>query len=137
VDRACLTFPILPGRGEVAREFLAELETGRKADYARSGTKLGLTKALWFLVDGAGGAQLVVYLESADVEFAVDALVRSRDPFDRWFKTRLAEATGFDLNDPPEGTRPAGLLAGYAAEDLTSCQLPVASCQNDENSTGN
>jgi hypothetical protein len=77
-----------------------------------------LNQALWFLVDGAGGAQLVVFLEGADVEIAVDALVRSREPFDRWFKNRLAEATGFDLNDPPEGTRPAGLLAGYASEEL-------------------
>ena len=30
-------------------------------------------------VDGVGGEQLVVYLESADVESALDGLVRSRD----------------------------------------------------------
>jgi hypothetical protein len=117
MNRACLAFPILPGRGDVARTFLGALESDQKADYARAGRRLGLTKALWFLVDGAGGEQLVVYLEGGDVELALDGLVRSRDPFDRWFKTRLAEATGLDLNDPPEGTRPAGLLAGYATDE--------------------
>jgi hypothetical protein len=122
VDRACLAFPILPGRGEIARDFLRELETVRKTDYVRAGERLGMTKALWFLVDGAGGAQVVVYLESTDAEIALDALVRSRDVFDRWFKARLAEATGLDLNDPPEGTRPAALLAGYADEDLAECR---------------
>lgn len=118
MNRACLTFPILPGRAEVAREFLDELETSRKADYARAGTRLGLTQALWFLVDDVGGAQLVVFLEGADVEIAVDALVRSRESFDRWFKHRLAEASGLDLNDPPEGMRPAGLVAGFVPKDF-------------------
>jgi hypothetical protein len=117
VDRACLAFPILPGRAETAREFLRELETDRKADHAYAGQRLGLTKALWFLVDGVGGAQVVVYLEGTDIAIALDGLVRSRDPFDRWFKAALADATGLDLNDPPEGLQPPELLASFAIDE--------------------
>jgi hypothetical protein len=117
VDRACLAIPILPGRTGTARAFLRALETDRKSDHARAGQRLGLTKALWFLVDGIGGAQVVVYLEGADIALVLDGIVRSRDPFDRWFKAELAEATGLDLNDPPEGLRPPELLASFAIDE--------------------
>jgi hypothetical protein len=38
---------------------------------------------------------------------------RSRDDFDMWFKRRLADATGVDLNNPPEMTLPE-LLSSYS-----------------------
>ena len=87
----------------------------RQADFARAGQRFALTRAHWFLVDGVGGEQLVVYLEGADVAVALDGLMRSREPFDLWFKARLAEATGLDLSDPPEGMRPPELLASFAS----------------------
>ena len=43
----------------------------------------------------------------------------SQDDFDLWFKRRLADSTGVDLNDPPEMTLPE-LLSSYSAE------IPVA-----------
>ncbi len=36
MDQICLVLPILPGKTEDARAFQRELETERKADYARS-----------------------------------------------------------------------------------------------------
>jgi hypothetical protein len=117
VERACLAFPILPGCGDLARAFLGEVATARSADFRQAGYRLGLTRADWFLVDGAGGEQVVVYLEGRDIAAALDLLSLSRDPFDRWFKDRLAETTGLDLNDPPEGMRPPELLASYESSD--------------------
>jgi hypothetical protein len=116
VNRACLAFPVLPGRGDLARSFLREIAEGRQSDFARAGERLALTRAHWFLVDTAGGELVVVYLEGRDVTVALDGLVRSRDPFDLWFKACLAEATGLDLNDLPEGMRPPELLASFAAD---------------------
>jgi hypothetical protein len=118
VDRACLAFPILPGRRELARALLGEIADERQADFTRAGRRLALTRVHWFLVDAAGVEQVVVYLEGSDVLASLDALVRSRDPFDRWFKSRLAEVTGIDLNDPPEGMRPPELLASFAADGI-------------------
>ena len=39
----------------------------------------------------------------------------SQDDFDLWFKQRLADSTGVDLNDPPAMTLPE-LLSSYSAE---------------------
>jgi hypothetical protein len=39
---------------------------------------------------------------------------QSGDDFDLWFKQRLADATGLDLNTPPPGQLPE-LLSSYAA----------------------
>ena len=80
MDQRCLAFPVLPGRGDVARAFMRERDARREAEYERAGRRLGLTTALWFLSDGVGGEQFVVYLEGANVARAVDDLVRSRDP---------------------------------------------------------
>jgi hypothetical protein len=38
----------------------------------------------------------------------------SQDDFDLWFKRRLAESTGVDLNTPPEMSLPE-LLSSYSA----------------------
>jgi hypothetical protein len=95
---------------------MREVATARDADFRRTGRRLGLSRAHWFLVDGDGGEQLVVHLEGKDVAAALDGLVRSRDPFDRWLKSTLAEVTGVDLNDLPEGMRSPELLAGFALE---------------------
>ena len=116
MDRACLAFPILPGYADLARSFLGEIAGTRQADFVRAGRRFALTRAHWFLVDGVGGEQLVVFFEGEDVTAALDGLIRSRDAFNLWFKERLAEATGIDLNDLPEGIRPPELLASFAAE---------------------
>jgi hypothetical protein len=44
---------------------------------------------------------------------------RSQDEFDMWFKRRLADCTGVDLNNPPEMTLPE-LLSSYNAEQAVA-----------------
>jgi len=99
MDQICLVVPILPGRTADARDFMRELETGRNADYQRS---------------EPAGDQLVAYMESPDFPAALSAFSQSRDEFDRWFKQRLADATGLDLNTRPTGPLPE-LLSSYPA----------------------
>jgi hypothetical protein len=100
MDRVCLVLPILPGKTEEAREFQRELDGPRKSEYAASERSIGIDKEVWFIASTPSGDQLVAYLESADVNKALGMFVRSRDDFDMWFKERLANATGVDLNDP-------------------------------------
>lgn len=40
--------------------------------------------------------------------------VESREEFDMWFKKRLLEVTGLDLNNPPELTLPE-VVSSYEA----------------------
>ena len=53
-------------------------------------------------------------MESLDFPKALSMFSQSRDEFDQWFKPRLADATGLDLNTPPSGPLPE-LLSSYAA----------------------
>jgi hypothetical protein len=91
MDQICLVIPILAGKSDDARDFMRELEQSRKADYA-----------------------LVAYMESRDFPEALKLFSQSQDEFDLWFKRRLADSTGVDLNNPPEMTLPE-LLSSYEA----------------------
>jgi hypothetical protein len=107
--------PILPGKSDAAREFQRELDTVRKAEYDASERRIGISKELWYLASLPSGDHLVAYMESEDFNSALGAFVTSRDDFDMWFKQRLAEATGLDLNAPPANMSMPELLSFYAA----------------------
>jgi hypothetical protein len=115
MDQICLVFPILPGQIEAARHFQRELDTTRKADYDRSERRIGITKEYWFVASVPGGDQLVAYMESADFNRALQLFVQSRDEFDLWFKQRMADVTGVDLNNPPPDMKLPELVSRYEA----------------------
>jgi hypothetical protein len=112
MDQICLALPILPGKTASARDFQKELDGPRKGDYDASERRIGITKEVWYIAEMPAGDQLVAYMESADFNKAFSMFVQSRDEFDLWFKERLADATGVDLNDPPELKLPE-LVSSY------------------------
>ena len=114
MDQICLVVPILPGRTAYARDFMRELETDRQADYQRSEQRIGIVKEAWYLAHTPVGDQLVAYMESPDFPTAPSMFSHSHDQFDQWFKQRLADATGLDLNTPPAAPLPE-LLSSYPA----------------------
>ncbi len=114
MDQVCLVIPILSGKTDAARNFLRDVETERKAEYALSERRLGITKEVWYLAQTPGGDYLVAYMESRDFGTTTQLFVKSQDDFDLWFKQRLAEATGVDMNNPPEMRLPE-LLSSYQA----------------------
>jgi hypothetical protein len=113
MQQICLVMPVSSDRGEDARAFMRELEESRKDDYARSEERIGITKEVWYLAPLPAGQLLVAYMETEDFGSALGLFSQSRDDFDMWFKRRLAEVTGVDLNDPPEMTLPE-LLSSYS-----------------------
>jgi hypothetical protein len=115
MEQVCLVIPVLPGRANVAREFMRELEASRKDQYARSEERIGITKEVWFLAGVGGDDAMVAYMETDDFANALGLFSKSQDEFDVWFKRLLAEATGVDLNNPPEMALPE-LLSSYSAE---------------------
>ncbi len=112
MDQVCLVIPIKPGKTDAAREFMNELETERKADYDRSEQRIGIDKEVWYVAHGREGDEFVAYMEARNFPAALGMFSRSRDEFDMWFKWRLDDATGLDLNDPPEMALPE-LLSAY------------------------
>jgi hypothetical protein len=103
MDRTLFALPLLTGKTEAARAFLRELEGERKAAYAASEARLGLTKEVWAVQALPAGDCFVVYFEGADIAGAFRQFAASQDAFDRWFKDRVRDASGADLNTPPPG----------------------------------
>jgi len=114
MDQICLIVPVLPGKTADARDFMRELEADRNADYQASEQRIGIVKEAWYLARTPTGDQLVGYLECPDFPTALAMFSQSKDEFDLWFKQRLADATGLDLNTPPAGPLPE-LLSSYTA----------------------
>ena len=115
MDHVCNVLPILPGKSNDARAFLRELETTRKADYDRSERRLGISKEVWYLASSPTGDQLVVYIEGANFNNAMQQFVASKNDFDLWFKRRLLEVTGLDLNNPPPDMKWPEMLSRFEA----------------------
>ena len=114
MNQICLVIPVTSGKSDDARDFMRELEQERKADYDQSERRIGITKEVWYLARAPGGDQLVGYMETSDFGKALSLFSASRDEFDMWFKRRLADSTGLDLNNPPPMQLPE-LLSSYSA----------------------
>ena len=115
MDHICVVFPILSGKTQAAREFQRELSQQRMSEYVKSERRIGITKEDWFIASVNGGDQLVAYMEANDFNNALTQFVQSRDSFDMWFKERLADVTGVDLNNPPLGMKFPELVSTYEA----------------------
>jgi hypothetical protein len=114
MDQICLVLPIKEGKLEAARSFMNELETERKQDYAISERRIGIDKEAWYVAH-VRGHELVAYMETPDFGRALGLFSASKDPFDLWFKERLDDATGLDLNHPPADMTLPELLSSYVA----------------------
>jgi hypothetical protein len=115
VDHTCLVVPLLPGKEDELRAFYREVDGPRQQDYDRSEQRLGITKEIAWLAALDGGSAAVIYIESENFEQAFSQFVRSQDEFDLWFKQRVLDISGLDLNNPPEMELP-DLLSVYQAK---------------------
>jgi len=113
MDHICVVFPILPGKTEDARAFQRELDTERKAEYAVSERAIGITREYWFVAALPSGDHFVVFMESEDFSKSLGQFAKSQDKFDLWFKHRLDDVTGVDLNNPPSDMKLPELVSSY------------------------
>jgi hypothetical protein len=90
VDHSCLVIPILPDKTDAARAFQREVDTTRKADYARTERRLGVTREYWFIAELPGGDQFVVYFDSADVNQVMSDSSNPRTPSTSGSRSRSA-----------------------------------------------
>jgi len=114
MDQTLFAMPILPGKTEVARAFLGELEGPRKPQLTACDQSLGITKEVWAIQEMPQGDLLVGYLAGENVGQAFTQFAASQDEFDRWFKQQMREVTGADLNTPPTGPF-SEILADFGA----------------------
>jgi uncharacterized protein DUF6176 len=114
MEQVCFALPVIQDKSHDARAFFNELEGGRRNEYDASERRIGITKECWFLQHTPDGDIVIGYMESNDFARALKMFAESRDEFDLWFKRRMAEITGVDLNNPPPGPL-SELLSSYSA----------------------
>ena len=81
--------PLLPGKAEAAKEFIAD--AFRRDDMTRTRRDLGGTVEVVSLITTPQGDLAAAYLEGADPVDGNARFAASTDPFNVWFRSRLAE----------------------------------------------
>ncbi|MCB1233119.1 MAG: hypothetical protein KDN19_22945 [Verrucomicrobiae bacterium] len=100
--RAVRAFPVLPGKEEVLAAFMRAMkERGEEVDdfYRR----YGVTMESWHIQTSPDGGVLVIVTSEAKDDAAFAAHAASDHPFDTWFKDRVKEISGINLNETPRG----------------------------------
>lgn len=92
-----LTFPILAGKVESWRRFCQEMSNSRSLDYEASRRQLGITRERLALVTTAFGSAAVTTLEAHDMGQALNQIIASDLPFDRWYRGQIQELHGVNL----------------------------------------
>jgi hypothetical protein len=95
-----IALPVRPGLESSLEPLGEELRSSRREDFDRSERRLGISKESWFLPKAATGNLVLVTFEAENPGQALVEFGRSRDSFDLWFKQRVKEITGVDMNGP-------------------------------------
>lgn len=103
MDQTLFALPILPGKTEIARAFLQEMNGARKQQWDACVQGVGIAKEIWALQQTPRGDLFVVYMAGGNIAQAFAQLAASQDEFDRWVKQQVQATTGADLNTPPPG----------------------------------
>jgi hypothetical protein len=104
VQRVVSAFPILPGKEADLDVFLRELSE-RAAELAPFYTQFSVSHQSWHRQETAAGMMLISTTEIMRTPLSAVAqqLKVSERPFDRWFKDRVREISGVDLDVIPLG----------------------------------
>lgn len=113
----CLTWfaPILPGKLEAFKELDAQIQGPRKEEYRQSRQRMGIVREVVSHMATPQGDFACIFQEGEDIAKAFRVAATSEDPFDEWFRGKIAEVHGITpemLQGPP----PATLNVDYRAE---------------------
>jgi hypothetical protein len=99
-----MALPVKPGQAAQLRTVSADLLGARRQEFEKSEQRIGIPREAWYLQPSPMGDLLLIWAEADDIVAALTGFIQSRDPFDVWLKQQVLEATGIDLNQPPEST---------------------------------
>ena len=92
-----LTFPIIAGKVESWRRFCQEMSGTRRQAYEASRRRLGITRERLALVATAFGSAAVTTLEAHNMGQALNQIIASDLPFDRWYREQVQDLHGVNL----------------------------------------
>jgi hypothetical protein len=100
-----LAIPIAPGKTDEWRQFIAQLNGARKAEYKASRNRMGIRE--WaFFQQTPHGDLVVLVLEGDDPARAFAQFGEGNDAFTEWMVAEVKKVHDFDLRQPPPGPLP-------------------------------
>ena len=94
--------PLVAGKTQTWRGYVAEMLGPRNGEYKESRRKAGMQKEEVWLQSTPMGEFVVVHLECDDPAKVFQFLLTSQDPFDQWFREKVfIESHGLDPSAPP------------------------------------
>ena len=94
-----VVFPILPGKTDEWRAFVAELNGPRLTEFTESRRRAGVRERT-FLQPTPMGDLVIVTLEGEDPARSFGQMVSATDAFTTWFLERVQAIHGVDLGIP-------------------------------------
>ncbi len=98
-----VAFPILPGKTDAWRAWMAELNGPRHDDFADSRRRAGVHERT-FLQSTPMGDLVIVTLEGEDPARAFGQMTGADDAFTAWFLEQVLAVHGVDLKEPMTGS---------------------------------
>ncbi len=92
--------PVLPGKMDAWKTFIAQMNGPRKEEYAASRKAAGMTQESVFVQKTPHGDFAVVYIEAADPKAAFESFQKGATPADKDFIALLKDVHGIDLTQP-------------------------------------
>jgi hypothetical protein len=102
-------FPILPGKTDDWRKFIAELNGSRREAFQANRKALGIHERTFFQPTPTGDF-VVLTLEGDDPAAAFVKFAHGTDEFSTWFLAQVKDLHGFDLADVASGPMPMLVL---------------------------
>ena len=96
--------PVLPGKEQADLDWMEEMAGPRREEYESSWKELGVTRRAVWHQQTPDGTVAVVYMEVNDIPRAMEGVASSDDPFNQWFRERVQDVHGIDLQSqsPPQ-----------------------------------
>ena len=102
-------FPILPGKEDAARAWIAELAGPRKEGFDAMQRRSEIERETLTLQATPNGSFMLVWFDG-NVAKAFATVATDEDEFTVWHRAQLRDVTGLDLSEPEEGPPPELLL---------------------------
>ncbi len=106
-----LALPIVRGKEEEWSRFAQELKETYPREYEDLRRRLGVRAERVWLVQEACGEVALACAEAEAPEEVIRRLAASEEPFDAWFKEKLLELHGYDLDRPHPRPEPELVFA--------------------------
>lgn len=123
-----LTLPIVNGKVEAWRRFCQEMSGSRRLEHEASRLRQGITRERLALIETSYGAAAATTFEADDLGTALDQLLTSNRPFDRWYRQQLEMLHGVNLASYAQYSQQVPLPDDQ--ELLFEWMLPPASTSN-------